>query len=410
MHWPPARACRRHVPETRTDLGSPPSVGVVFAAAGVVSAAGFSRIPSLRDQVDASAAELSLALVCVGLGSLLLMPATGRLSERFSSALVLRVSGAVCLAGWAVAAFAPSVPVLAACLLLTGMGTGVWDVAMNIQGHTVEQRQRRVLMPGWHAAFSFGAVGGALTGAAFARLGLSVELQFPLVSVVALAVLLWCSRRFVDDEPAAAVAPATGELGASAVPPDPPGRSGITRPELLIGLMVLATALGEGAANDWLGLTLVDERGLPETFGALTLAFFNLTIGITRIVGGRLIARIGRVLVLQVSGATAAFGILLLCLVDSPVAAAVGAACWGLGLAVVFPSGMSAAGEVPGRGARAISVVSTIGYTGFLLGAPLIGQLTHVLPLDRALLVVAGFALLIVVVAPAARERTAAAP
>jgi MFS family permease len=394
------------VPEPGRQLGSPRTVGVVFAAAGVVSAAGFSRVPSLRDQVDASAAELSLALVCVGIGSLLCMPATGRLSERFSSAAVLRVSATVCLLGWALAAFAPSVPVLAACLLLTGMGTGVWDVAMNIQGHTVEQRRRRVLMPGWHAAFSFGAVGGALVGAVGARLGLSVELQFPLLSALALVVLLWCSRRFVDDEPAAApAAPVTGELGASALEADPPGRSGITRPEWLIGLMVLATALGEGAANDWLGLTLVDERGLPEAFGALTLAFFNLTVGITRVVGGRLIERVGRVRVLQASGATAAFGILLLCLVDSPVAAAVGAACWGLGLAVVFPSGMSAAGEVPGRGARAISVVSTIGYTGFLLGAPLIGQLTHVLPLDRALLVVAGFALLIVVVAPAARER-----
>jgi peptidoglycan/LPS O-acetylase OafA/YrhL len=99
--------------------------------------------------------------------------------------------------------------------------------------------------------------------------------------------------------------------------------------------------------------------------------------------------------------------VLLLCLVDTPVTALVGAAAWGLGLAVVFPSGISAAGEVEGRGARAIASVSTIGYGGFLFGAPLIGQLTRVVPLDRALLVVAGMALLIVVLAPFARERTA---
>jgi MFS family permease len=110
--------------------------------------------------------------------------------------------------------------------------------------------------------------------------------------------------------------------------------------------------------------------------------------------------------VLRASGAVAAVGVLLLCLVDSPVTAVVGAACWGLGLAVGFPSGMSAAGEVPGRGPRAISVVSTIGYTGFLLGAPLIGQLTRFVSLDRALLVVAGASLLVVVLAPFARERT----
>ena len=56
---------------------------------------------------------------------------------------------------------------------------------------------------------------------------------------------------------------------------------------------------------------------------------------------------------------------------------------------------MSAAGEVPGRGARAIAVVATIGYGGFLLGAPLIGLLAYTMPLDRALLAVAMLVLLI---------------
>jgi len=68
---------------------------------------------------------------------------------------------------------------------------------------------------------------------------------------------------------------------------------------------------------------------------------------------------------------------------------------------------MSAAGEVPGRGSRAIAVVSTIGYGGFLVGAPLIGFLAHMMPLDRALLAVAVLVLLIAVLAPAARERGA---
>jgi peptidoglycan/LPS O-acetylase OafA/YrhL len=66
---------------------------------------------------------------------------------------------------------------------------------------------------------------------------------------------------------------------------------------------------------------------------------------------------------------------------------------------------MSAAGEVPGRGSRAIAVVSTIGYGAFLVGAPLIGLLAHMMPLDKALLAVAAIVLLIALLAPAARER-----
>jgi len=195
----------------------------------------------------------------------------------------------------------------------------------------------------------------------------------------------------------------------SAPAPDPVARAavrrGITRVEILLGLITLGTALGEGAANDWLAVALVDGRGAPAAIGALTYAGFNLTMALGRFTGGPLIARFGRVASLRTAGVIAATGVLLLCLVPSTAMAFVGAAAWGLGLAIVFPSAMSAAGEVPGRGGRAIATVSTIGYGGFLLGAPTIGLLAHAMPLLHALLVVAAFAILIVVLAPAARER-----
>src|SRR3954447_3212821 len=227
--------------------GSPRAVGGVFVLAGVTSAAAFSRVPSLRDAVGATPAQLSLALVCVGLGSVATMPFTGRLTERFSSAWVVRAAAVLALCGWSLAALEPSVPVLAACLLLTGTGVGVWDVAMNVQGHTVEQRRRRVLMPGWHAAFSYGAVAGAGLGAVFARAGVPVTVQFPLVSAVAALLLVWWTRSFIRDDAPEPVAQTRR-----------PARAGISMTEVLIGVMMLATALGEGAANDWLGLTLVD--------------------------------------------------------------------------------------------------------------------------------------------------------
>jgi MFS family permease len=171
--------------------------------------------------------------------------------------------------------------------------------------------------------------------------------------------------------------------------------------------MTFATALGEGAANDWLALMLVDNRGAPPAFGALAFAGFNLTMAIGRFTGGVVIQRYGRALVLRAAGVVACTGVATLCLLNSTLIAVLGALAWGLGLSVVFPSAMSAAGEVPGRGARAIGVVSTIGYGGFLLGAPLIGLLAHWMPLDRALLAVAVLVLLIAVLAPAARERGA---
>jgi MFS family permease len=93
-------------------------------------------------------------------------------------------------------------------------------------------------------------------------------------------------------------------------------------------------------------------------------------------------------------------------LVPNLAAAIVGGMLWGLGLAVVFPAAMSAAGEVPGRGPHAIGVVSTIGYTGFLAGAPTIGLVAERVGLDLALLVVAAVVSLVFLLAGAARERS----
>ena len=97
--------------------------------------------------MGATPTQLAFALVCVGIGSILGMPFTGRLVDRYSSQTVSQVATALCLGGWAMLPLAGSVPVLALMLLITGLGTGIGDVAMNVQGHLVEQRRRQVLMP-----------------------------------------------------------------------------------------------------------------------------------------------------------------------------------------------------------------------------------------------------------------------
>ena len=396
-------------------MGSPFAVAVMFFGNGLVMGSSFSRMPGIRDQVGATPTQLAFALVCVGIGSILGMPFTGQLVDRHSSQTVSRVATAICLGGWAMVPLAGSVPVLALMLLITGLGTGVGDVAMNVQGHLVEQRSRRVLMPYWHGLFSFGAVAGALAGALAASLGLPLAWQLPVVSV-ALAVAMWFATAcYLPDaglHPAATQEPidepifdepqvlASDHAAIAAL-----RRSPISRVEILLGIIVFATAVGEGAANDWLALMLVDNRQAPPALGALTYAGFNLTMSIGRFAGGPVIERFGRVPVLRAAGAIASAGVAVLCLVPSTLTALIAAGAWGLGLSVVFPSAMSAAGEVPGRGGRAIAVVSTIGYGGFLLGAPLIGFLAHLMPLDRALLAVAVLVLLIAILAPVAREQ-----
>ncbi|WP_299449933.1 MFS transporter [uncultured Serinicoccus sp.] len=401
--------------------GSVLAVLVVFASSGFVMGQALARVPAVRDHLGADTGALGLALMGMGLGSLLAMPFTGWLVDRFGSRRV--VIGAVLLGclGWAAVAAVPSVPVLLAVLVLTGTNVGLWDVAMNIQGTHVEQARSRSLMPFFHAAFSGGAVLGAGSGALAAWLGIGL-VQLPVLAAVGAVAGVWGAHHFVreavpddvedarhaDADAGAVTEPTPGAAEATvATARARPARRGVTPVELLIGLICLAGALAEGSANDWLALLLVDVHGAPAAFGALTLTAFNLTMMIGRLLGGPAIERFGRAAVVRTGGALAAVAILVVTLSSSLALALAGGLLWGLGVATIFPAAISAAGEVPGRGNRAITVVSTIAYGAFLFGAPTIGLLAEEIGLDRALFLVVGFLALLLVLSPVMREKSA---
>jgi MFS family permease len=360
--------------------------------------------------------QLAFALVFLGIGSLLGLPFAGRFVERYSSRTVSLVATAVFLGGCALLPLSRSLFEFGAMLLIVGAGAGVGDVAMNVQGHLVEERRVKVLMPYWHGTFSIGAVSGALCGWLCVWFGLPLGWQLPTVSIVLRGVMGLATTHYLQDGILRSCV-GTGPFRGAVVsgPRTLPLSKSVTRQErrlalepviILLGIVIFATALGEGAANDWLALVLVDDRGAGPAIGALTYGGFHLTMAVGRFTGGAIIQRHGRVPVLRWAGTLACTGVTVLCLVNSTLIALLGAFAWGLGLSVVFPAVISAAGEVPGRGTAAIAQVATIGYGGFLFGAPLIGFLAHRMPLDRALLAVAVIVLLIAILAPAAKERS----
>src|ERR1700756_1458152 len=60
----------------------------------------------------------------MGIGSVLGMPLTGRLVDRYSSRMISLLATVICPGGWAALPMARSVPELALMLLITGVGAG----------------------------------------------------------------------------------------------------------------------------------------------------------------------------------------------------------------------------------------------------------------------------------------------
>lgn len=372
------------------------AVGISFTLNGLLFATWVSRIPEVREVLGLSNGALGALLLALAGGSVLSLPTTGALINRFGTVRVVRFGGASAAVGLLLAGLGAglwgAVPVTAFGLFCYGVGTGVWDVAMNVEGAAVEHALGRTIMPRFHAAFSFGTVAGAGIGALLVGLGVSMLLHLGTLAVAALLVSWRTSVAFlpVDPEP-------EGRL---------PARRAWREPRtLLIGLMVLALALTEGTANDWLALALVDGYDVERWVGVAGFAVFVTAMTAGRLAGPVLLDRFGRPAVLWATMATAGTGIVLIVFGDTAAPVIVGIVLWGLGASLGFPVGMSAAADDPVQAAARVSVVSTIGYAAFLAGPPLLGLVADQVGTLRALLVVAVLLLPSALVVPSARRR-----
>ena len=381
------------------------AVATAFVVNGLVFASVIARTPSLRDTLGLSPAQLGLLLLCVSTGAIGGLPLSGPLVQRFGTSRVVlggSLSVALGLAGLGAGLLAASVPLVAPSLVLVGLGMGTWDVAMNVQGADVERHLDRALMPRLHGMFSVGSVIGAGVGALSAATGIPLAVQVLVMAVVAPVSMAWAVRRFL--------APQTTERGEERAS-RPSALTAWREPRtLLVGLMVLGFAFTEGSANDWMAVAMVDGYGTGETVGAIGFGVFVTAMTIARFAGASLLARFGRVPTLRATAAVGLAGLLLVLLGGSVPVAMAGALLWGMGASLGFPVGMSAAADDESRAAVRVSVVSSIGYTAFLAGPPLIGLLAEDFGILRGLFVVVGALTLGLLAAGAARPLPAAAP
>ncbi|MGC3953609.1 MAG: MFS transporter [Propionicimonas sp.] len=377
---------------------------VVFAVNGFAYASWMSRIPDVRELLSLSPASLSLLLLAVSAGSVLGLPTAGRIAHRIGAANTVRIGMVLLLPGivWAAVASQAQLPIylVAPGLFLLGLGSGIWDVAQNLEGTIIEQAVERAIMPWFHAGFSGGTVVAALIGAGMTALRVPLVVHIGAVAVFCLIAAVWGTSRFL---PAFDEGPAEPVAGAPAAR----SRSAWTEPRtLLIGVLVLAASFAEGTANDWLAVAFVDGHQLDKAMGVVALAVFLSFMTAGRILGTGLLDRYGRVAVLRVMFGAAIVGCLLV-VFGGPVLAFVGAAVWGVGASLGFPVGMSAAADDPARAPMRISVVATIGYTAFLAGPPLLGLLGEQFGILRSLLVVGAISVAAILLVPITRPASA---
>ena len=384
------------------------AVIAAFAVGGITVASWGPRLPAVQTDLGADTAMIGVILGCVTIGSIAGLVASTPLlhylrSKRALGGAILVVAVAMALMGVGVAL--GSIPVTVVAFVIVGFGIGTLDVLINVEGAAVESRAKRTLMPLMHGAWSVGAAVGAGIGALCAAIGITPSEQF-----LGEAVLIGLSTLLIA--PSIAPGPRAEEPKAELTRWQRVvqwARGWLDWRLLLIGVVMLGVELGEGSANSWMTLAVHDDHGQTAAVAALFFTAFAVGEALTRILGGPVVDRLGRVWTIRVTTALGVVGMVLFILGGDVWLVLVGVLLWSVGVSMGFPLGMSAAAESGPNPAARVSVVASVGYFANLAGPPVIGALAEQVGLLDSLWLVVVFMAAAFIVAGSLAPRKQAA-
>jgi fucose permease len=321
---------------------------LAFVSLGIPDAVLGVAWPSMRRAFDLSIDRLGWLLAAAMAGYLVSSFTSGAVVQRLGIGRVLLWSNVLTVGSALGFALAPAWTVVLGASVLTGLGAGGIDAAIN--GYAAVRFSPRVVS--WlHASWGVGAALGPIVMTAALTRGLGWRGGYGVIAVILVAMTmgfalthrLWDASGSLDSRSAA---PAVVRA------PDGPGpRSEIlqtlVRPAVLMNVALFFVYTGlEATAGQWTYSLFTEARGMsPATAGTLASAFWaSLMAG--RVLGGALTTRLPAVTILKACLLMVPIGGTMLWASQGAIASLGSLVVLGVGLAPVYPLLMS---ETPRR-------------------------------------------------------------
>ncbi|MDI6647369.1 MFS transporter [Bacillus altitudinis] len=357
---------------------------VIFTMSGISISTWFSRTPEVRDLLQADTGTMGLILLGLSVGSIVGLILSNVFVRKKGGRVAIVVSAFLMFIGFstlAIGAALSSMLIVTAGLFLFGSGSGMCNVAMNLEGTEIEYQIKRTIMPILHASFSIGTLIGAGAGILFIYLGVSVLIHLLTIALLFFLSILICTRFIPHGTGKDQDETQTESIEASQT-------SWLNKRTISLAMIALCLAFVEGSANDWIPLAMVDGYQVSHSMSTVIYALFLCGMISGRLVSGRFIDRFGRVLLLRIAILSAAAGLFLVILKISLVMCMISIFLWGLGASLGFPLTISAAGDDSRYAVKRVSIVTLSGYTASLSGPPVLGLLANQVGLLHAFIFV----------------------
>jgi MFS family permease len=347
------------------------AVLATFILHGTLVGSWAAQIPLAKERLGVGPGWMGLALLSLPVGAIIAMPLIGSVINRYGSATVTKISAVV----FCLSLFGPThAPTLALFMLsgvVMGSAMGSMDVAMNTHGLAVERAMRKPIMSVLHGGFSLGSIVGSCSGALLmATAGPSWHIL--IIALASLFGVIAASRYFLSTDID------KGQSGSSLALP--------SSATIGIGALCFLALLIEGSVLDWGAIFLREKFQVQVAVAAMAFGTYQAGMAFSRFTGDMLRVKFGAVSLVFVSAVLTALGTAVALLVSSPIASMLAFVVAGIGIGNIAPVFFAGGGrlepESPGHG---IAAVTTMGYTGFLAGPPLIGIAAEFSSLPTAL-------------------------
>lgn len=426
---------------------------LLFLVNGAVFANLLPRLPQIKDAFELSNSVYGFVVIAFPLGSLLAGTAPAPIMRRWGSGrtavmgsvaialmiLLAGVSGGI--GGGLLVLLAYIVP-----LMLAGMLDAITDTAQNAQALDVQRAMGRSILNSMHALWSLGSVIGGLMGTAALALQVPLAVHLAISGILFSAVAVFAGTRVLtmeevarvrplaessaqqdalpadgpepaqdlpglseQDAPGVAAAAHEPSSGAASAATASPGSAGPARRAvlmlLLISVVSITGVMVEDLGQNWSALYLSQVLEASATMAGLGLVALMCAQFIGRLLGDRMVDRLGHVTMARLGAVGIAAGLGLVVAAPAPAAAVAGFFLAGLGSATLVPSAYHAADLVPGlRPGTGLAVVSWLMRGAFLSLSPFVGVVSDALGLRLAFLVIPVAAVLAVLAAGHLRQ------
>ncbi len=253
--------------------------------------------------------------------------------------------------------------------VVLGTGNGLIDVFVNVAAQGIESGSGRPVFQWLHAAYSVGGITGALGAGIALTLGVSFRTCLGATAVLLIAAAVWNL-----------LSPALAR--AERVIQERPARVSLTaflRSPVLIApaVVVLFAFLVEGSMDVWSVIYLRHTLGATVLGASIAFAAFALAMTFGRAFAARILFDLGPRRTILVSGVGSLIAGIAATVAGTPVVAAVAFLVLGFFIASAAPAAFGLVERSEEHPAVAIAAITTAGYSGFVVGPPIMGWLAQ---------------------------------